>query len=73
MNAGVFIGFGIGWFILGVIDLVFSFKNLVKKIDKKIDDWELKEYCFKNKIGAIIYLSFGTIWLVLGLLAYLKK
>ena len=68
----VFLGFGIGWFLYGLVDLIFSSKKLARKLEKDMSELEIEESCFKYKIGAILYLSLGTIWLVFALITYLE-
>jgi len=65
MEYDVLLGFGIGWLIIGLVNLLFSNKKFVRKIDKEISEYELEEGCFKNRIGAILYLLMGTLWIIL--------
>lgn len=67
----IFFGFAIGWFLDGIINLIFSSKKLTRKLEKNMSEWDIEESCFRNKIGAILYFCFAIIFLIIGL--YLFK
>lgn len=69
----VFLGFGMGWILYGLVNLVFSSKRLVRKLEKQFSEYEIEENCRKNLISGIVYTVFGAAWLIIALIIYIKR
>lgn len=70
---GVFLGFGMGWILYGLVNLVFSSKKLTRKLEKRLSEYEIEESCRKSLISGILYTTFGIVWLVIALILYTKR
>ena len=64
---GIFFGFGMGWTLYGLVNLVFSSKRLTRKLDKRLSEYEVEESCRKNLISGTLYTTFGVVWLIVAL------
>ena len=66
-SIGIFLGFGMGWTLYGVVNLIFSSKRLTRKLEKRFSEYEVEESCRKSLISGILYTTFGIIWLIVAL------
>lgn len=56
----VTLGFGLGWSLHGIIQLIFSSKKLTKKLCPHMSTSEIEEDCLHGRLSAIAFLCFAV-------------
>ena len=59
---GVFLGFGMGWILYGLVNLVFSSKRLTRKLEKRLSEYEIEESCRKILLIRILAMVALSLW-----------
>lgn len=56
----VTLGFGLGWSLYGIVQLIFSSKKLTKKLCPHMSAYEVEEDCRRYRLKAIAFLCFAV-------------
>lgn len=57
----VTLGFGLGWSLYGIVQLIFSSKKLTKKLCPHMSAYEVEEDCRHCRLKAIAFLCFAVL------------
>ena len=56
----VTLGFGLGWSLYGIMQLIFSSKKLTKKLCPNMSASEIEEDCLHSRLSGIAFLCFAV-------------